>query len=177
MNFLTRLVWTGAADGPARDSRTFSRDLEVSFTEISLPVSAAPAYHGDPARANPEQLFVAAISACQALTYLFMTARSGVPVVSYDDDAEGELELVEGKMRMTRVTLRPRIVLAAGASEVRARELVDKAHAGCFIANSVTTTVQLEPLISSDTAGSADAAGKGNHHGDSHEDAALRTIS
>ena len=68
MNFLTRLVWTGAADGPARDSRTFSRDLEVSVTEVSLPVSAAPAYHGDPARANPEQLFVAAISACQALT-------------------------------------------------------------------------------------------------------------
>jgi organic hydroperoxide reductase OsmC/OhrA len=178
MTFLTRLVWTGSREGAARDTRTFSRDLEMSFADLVLPMSAAPDYHGDATRANPEQLFVASVSACQALTYLFVAARSGVPVVSYDDEAEGELQLVDGKMRMTRVTLRPRIVLMPGADEARARALVDKAHAGCFIANSITTAVRLEPRISVQSgevtdSESAEGAEKGRRHGDSHENADL----
>jgi organic hydroperoxide reductase OsmC/OhrA len=145
--FHTRLVWSGAGRLGGEDPSTFSRDLDVSFGELSLPMSAAPEYRGDAARANPEQLFVAALSACQALTYLFLAARNQVGVQSYADAAEGVLELAEGKMRMTRVTLRPHIVIADARCEARARELVDKAHAGCFIYNSVTATVTIEPRI------------------------------
>lgn len=148
MTFVTRLLWSGAVTGPTTDPETFSRDLQVTFADHTLPVSAASEYHGDATRANPEQLFVGAISACQALTYLFLAARKGVHVISYSDDADGHLEMSDGKLRMTRVTLRPRIVLAEQASEARARELVPRAHAGCFIANSVTTDVRIEPRIS-----------------------------
>jgi organic hydroperoxide reductase OsmC/OhrA len=94
-------------------------------------------------------LFVASLSACQALTYLFLAARGGVAVVGYADDAEGVLGVVEGKLRMSRVTLRPRITLAASADETRARDLIAKAHAGCFIANSVVTTVEIAPAFDS----------------------------
>jgi organic hydroperoxide reductase OsmC/OhrA len=52
---------------------------------------------------------------------------------------------VDAKIRMSRVTLRPHIVLEPGANETRARELVAKAHEGCFIANSVSTPVDIEP--------------------------------
>lgn len=149
MTYVTRLIWSGAAHEATRNSGTFSRALDVSFGDQSLPMSAAPEFRGDAARANPEQLFVAAISSCQALTYLFLAARHGIAVRSYTDDAEGELQMVDGRMRMTSVTLRPRIVIEQGASEVRARELVEKAHHGCFIANSITTAVTLAPLISS----------------------------
>ena len=97
--------------------------------------------------ANPEQLFVAALSACQALTYLFLAAKNRIPVVGYRDDAEGRLGGVDGKVRMSRVILQPRITLEAGASEMRARELVAKAHEGCFIANSVSTPVEIEPTF------------------------------
>lgn len=145
--FTAHLDWTGAARGPARDPASFSRDLEMTFDGITLPMSAAPGYRGDPSRLNPEQLFVAALSACQALTYLYLAARHGIPVMSYTDDAEGRLRAVDGTMRVARVTLRPRIVLEAGADETRARELVAKAHAGCFIANSVTTEIALEPAF------------------------------
>jgi organic hydroperoxide reductase OsmC/OhrA len=79
--FTARLEWTGAAKGPASDPVRYSRDLEVSFGGSVLPMSAAPAYRGDAARANPEQLFIASLSACQALTYLFLAARHNVPVV------------------------------------------------------------------------------------------------
>jgi organic hydroperoxide reductase OsmC/OhrA len=132
--FVSHLEWAGATKGATRDPATFSRDLNVSLAAITLPMSSAPGYRGDHSRANPEQLFVAALSACQALTYLFLAARNKIAVVGYTDDAEGRLELVDGKIRMSQVTLRPRITLDAGVSEIRARELVDEAHNNCFIA-------------------------------------------
>jgi organic hydroperoxide reductase OsmC/OhrA len=145
--FEAHLVWSGAAQGPTRDAATFSRDMDVSFDPITVPMSAAPGYRGDVSRVNPEQLFVASVSSCQALTYLFLAARTGLAVVAYEDVAEGTLEFVDGAMRMTRVILRPRIVLEAGADDRVARELVEKAHRGCFIANSVSTAVDIEPRI------------------------------
>jgi organic hydroperoxide reductase OsmC/OhrA len=147
--FISHLDWTGAAKGPTADPATFSRDLAVSVDAITLPMSSAPSYRGDPSRANPEQLLVASISACQALTYLFLAAKHGVTVVGYTDDAEGRLGIVEGKMRMSRVTLRPRITLDPGADESRARALVAKAHQGCFIGNSVSTPIEIEPTFTS----------------------------
>jgi organic hydroperoxide reductase OsmC/OhrA len=145
--FITHLEWTGASKGATRDPATFSRDLDVSVDAFTLPMSSAPGYRGDPARANPEQLFVAALSSCQALTYLFLAARAGIPVVAYADDAEGHLGIVNGRVRMSRVTLRPRITLETAADEARARDLVAKAHDGCFIANSVSTPIAIEPLF------------------------------
>jgi organic hydroperoxide reductase OsmC/OhrA len=145
--FSAHLEWTGAATGSTRDPAAFSRDLEASFDAITLPMSSAPGYRGDPARANPEQLLVASLSACQALTYLFLAAKNGILVISYADDAEGRLGLVDGRIRMSRVVLRPRITLEAGSDETRARELVAKAHDGCFIANSVSVPVEIAPTI------------------------------
>jgi organic hydroperoxide reductase OsmC/OhrA len=145
--FTSRLEWTGAAAGPTRDPATFSRDLNVSMGDVALAMSSAPGYRGDPSRANPEQLLVASLSACQALTYLFLAAKSEVAVVGYRDDAEGRLALVDGRIRMSRVTLRPLITLAAGTDEERAREIVATAHARCFIANSVSTPVDIVPAF------------------------------
>jgi organic hydroperoxide reductase OsmC/OhrA len=145
--FSSHLEWTGSAKGATRDPATFSRDLNVSVDAITLPMSSAPSYRGDPLRANPEQLFVAALSACQALTYLGLAARNQIAVVGYTDDAEGRLEPVNGKIRMSQVTLRPHITLDVGANETQARELVDKAHHNCFIANSVSATVEIAPTL------------------------------
>jgi organic hydroperoxide reductase OsmC/OhrA len=145
--FTSHLEWTGGTRGPTRDPATFSRDLDLTIGAHPLPMSSAPGYRGDPSRANPEQLLVASISACQALTYLFLAARNGVAVAGYTDDGEGHLGIVDGRVRMSRVTLRPRIVLDVGASETRARELVAKAHEGCFVANSVSTPVHIEPTF------------------------------
>ena len=145
--FRSHLDWSGAAQGATRDASTYSRDLDVMLGSIALPMSAAPGFRGDASRANPEQLFVAALSACQALTYLFLAAKNGVVVTAYRDEAEGRLGVVEGRMQVSRVVLRPHVTLADRASEPKARELVEKAHHDCFIANSTTTPVQLEPVF------------------------------
>lgn len=145
--FTSHLEWSGSSHGATLDPATFSRDLEASFAGMTLPMSSAPGYRGDPERANPEQLLVAALSSCQALTYLYLAARNGVAVVGYTDDAEGRLALVDGRMRMASVTLRPRIALEREEDADLARELVEKAHRGCFISNSVTCTVEIEPTV------------------------------
>jgi len=88
--FISHLEWTGAATGPTRDPATFSRDLNVSVDAITLPMSSAPSYRGDPLRANPEQLFVAALSACQALTYLVLAAKNQIAVVDYTTMPKGD---------------------------------------------------------------------------------------
>ncbi|MDE3155128.1 MAG: OsmC family protein [Acidobacteriota bacterium] len=151
--FRCRLNWSGAAGGPAVEATTFSRDLNVAFEGgPALAMSAAPGYRGDPSRANPEQLLVASLSACQALTYLYLAARAGVGIAGYTDEAEGRLGLVEGRLRLSRVTLRPTIVLVPGADEARARALVEQAHGDCFIANSVLTAVVIEPTFRSSSA-------------------------
>jgi organic hydroperoxide reductase OsmC/OhrA len=158
--FTTRLDWTGAAQGATRDAAAFSRDLQLAASGVLTPMSSAPGFKGDPLRVNPEQLFVGALSACQALTYLFLAARKKVVVTAYVDDAEGVLESIDGRARMSRVTLRPRITLEAGSDEATARALVARAHDGCFIANSVTAAVKIEPVFEM-----ADARGSGMYVG------------
>jgi len=138
--FTARLTWQRTDAGGGTH--------EVAFEgRPSLSVAAAPQYRGDPSRLNPEELFVAALASCQLLTYLALAPRAGVTVLAYDDRPSGTLTMVEKRMRMAEVVLRPRITIDAATDEAKARALVETAHAGCFIANSVRTSVRLEPEI------------------------------
>ena len=150
--FQAHLTWTGASQGGTLSPSGPSRDFEVTLGINTLPLSSAPGFSGDPSRLNPEQLYVAAIAGCQALTYLAIAARERLSVVGYSDEAEGTLERVDGRMRMSRVVLRPKITLegvaddaAAAGGVVQARALVERAHRACFIANSVTARIEIEP--------------------------------
>jgi organic hydroperoxide reductase OsmC/OhrA len=121
--------------------------LDLTVAGIRLPMSAAPDFGGDPLRVNPEQLYVAALSACHALTFLFLAARAHLRVTGYSDDAIGELAMVDGKMRMASVRLRPQVTLAPGVDADETRALIEKAHRQCFIGNSVSAKVEIEPAI------------------------------
>lgn len=145
--FSSHLEWTGAARGTTGAPGDFSRDLSVLVDGQTLAMSSAPAFRGNPARINPEQLYVAAISACQALTYLALAARKQVVIEAYSDDAEGWLEKIDGRLRMSRVRLRPCITFAADADERTARDLIERAHEQCFIGNSVTASIAIEPTF------------------------------
>ena len=133
--------------GTNRDYNSFNRNHRVRFEgKTEIEATAAPEYKGDPGKVNPEEMLVAALSTCQMLTFIAIASMSKVEVLEYRDDAAGKVEKgADGKMRMTRVVLKPRIVLAAGANRDRAAGLVTKAHEQCFISNSVTTEVVVEP--------------------------------
>jgi organic hydroperoxide reductase OsmC/OhrA len=146
--FFSHLDWSGAVKGATREVATLDRDLDVTIDGATIPMSSAPAFGGNPLRVNPEQLYVASLSACHALTFLFLAARDHLLVTGYSDDAVGELAMVDGKMRMAVVKLRPQITLDPGANVEKARLLIEKAHRQCFIGNSVLATVEVEPDIS-----------------------------
>jgi len=96
--------------------------------------------------ADPEQLFVASLSACHMLWFVSLASTMKLVVNRYVDEAQGVLdEHSEGRMAMTRVTLRPAVEFAAPPSPGVLAELHHKAHEKCFIANSVRTQVIVEP--------------------------------
>ena len=102
---------------------------------------------GDPAVLNPEQLLLMAASSCQMLWFLHLAAKARVDVVAYEDDAEALMPEDEEPVRITEVTLRPRITVSGDASEERVRKLVDQAHGYCFIANSLNCAMRIEPTV------------------------------
>ena len=124
---------------------TYSRNHEWRFPGgETVPASAAPAFKGDPARVDPEAALVAAISSCHMLTFLALAAKKRFVVDSYVDDAVGFMEEnEEGRVAVTRVTLRPDIRFggARQPSAADLQKLHHQAHEHCFIANSVRTRV------------------------------------
>jgi organic hydroperoxide reductase OsmC/OhrA len=138
------LTWTGASKGPTASYASYSREYRVAFGgKPPLFGSADPAFRGDPALHNPEDLLLAALSACHMLSYLAVCALAKVAVLSYEDNASGTLaELEPQRSAFTDVLLRPRVVIAAGSDRAKAEALHDQAHKICFIANSVNFPVR-----------------------------------
>lgn len=142
------LTWTGAAAGPTTTYAAYSREYRVEFAgKPALLGSADPAFRGDPALHNPEDLLVAALSACHMLSYLALCARAGIAVRAYRDEARGRMAMKDGRMRFVEVVLHPEVELEPGASLDRAKALHAEAHAVCFIANSVNFPVRNEPTV------------------------------
>jgi len=131
------------------DYDTFVRDHAWTLgAGIRVEASSAPEFRGNPQLTNPEEALVAALASCHMLTFLAVCAKRGIVVDAYEDRAEGILDKnAEGRLCITRVTLRPKITFAAG-TDVDSEKLAGlhaSAHRGCFIANSVKTEVMVEP--------------------------------
>lgn len=128
---------------------TYSRDHTLTFEngQSSL-ASSAPDFVGNPEALNPETLLVGALASCHMLTFLAVCAKRGYVVEHYQDQASGLLDKnAAGKMAITRITLRPKVTFS-GEKQPDATELAklhDRAHANCFIANSVQANVLVEP--------------------------------
>ena len=132
----------------------YVRDHRISAPPAvpTLELSSDPAFRGDPARNNPEQLLVMAASSCQLLSFLAVAARARLDVVAYEDDAEAEMPEDDLPVRITAIRLRPRIRLTAGiggaqATDERVRQLVHLAHNECYIANSLRTEITVDAEI------------------------------
>jgi len=143
------LTWSGASKGPTADYASYSREYRIAFADKPpLVGSADPAFRGDPALHNPEELLLAALSACHMLSYLAVCALAKITVLSYEDSASGTMsEVAPQRSAFTDALLRPRVVIATGSDRAKAAALHDQAHKICFIANSVNFPVRHEATI------------------------------
>lgn len=128
-----------------RHAWRFDGGAEVPGSSSPLSV---PLPYSDPSAVDPEEALVAAISSCHMLWFLGLAAKKGFRVDRYEDDAEGVMEKnEEGKLAITRATLRPRVSFDPAASPTAAEldALHHEAHERCYIANSVRTHIAIEP--------------------------------
>ena len=134
---------------PDFDYRTYNRDHDWRFDAgITVRASANPAYLGSEPCVDPEEAFVASLSSCHMLTFLALAAKKRYIVDGYNDLAVGVLDKdAAGHLAMTRVTLRPLVTFSGEKvpSPEELRQLHERAHHACFIANSVKTEVVVEP--------------------------------
>jgi organic hydroperoxide reductase OsmC/OhrA len=108
-------------------------------------VGSPPEFRGEPDVWAPEELLVGSVNTCMMLTFLTLAQAKGLTPVRYESEAEGLLENVESKYRITEVTVRPRVSLKDNAELERAREIMENVEAQCFISNSIKSKVLLVP--------------------------------
>jgi organic hydroperoxide reductase OsmC/OhrA len=141
----SRLRWTGSTGlGWDHYDREHVAVAPPAEQEVRLTTGEAK---GDPSVLNPEQLLLMAASSCQALWFLHLAAKARIDVVEYEDEAAALMPEDDPPVRITEITLRPRIVVAGDASEERIRKLAETAHEHCYVANSLNGELRLDPQI------------------------------
>ena len=146
----TTLTWTGNLGSGTSGYKHYSRDFALEAEgKTVIAGSSDTVFHGTPGRWNPEEMLVAALSACHKLSYLHLCAVNGVVVTAYVDRAEGFMRFdpTTGSGHFERVVLRPEVTVTAGSDTGKAQELHHRAHELCFIANSVNFAVECDPVI------------------------------
>jgi peroxiredoxin-like protein len=119
------------------------RGLLSAVEKPNVVVGSPPEFKGEPDVWTPEELLIGSVNTCIMLTFLSLAQARGLTPASYESDAEGQLENVEGKFRITEVTVRPHITINEEADLDRAREIIERAETECFISNSVKSKVKI----------------------------------
>ena len=143
-----RTLWTCGPDGPPKSYESYSRNHRIEIAgKPALEASSDPAFRGDPARHNPEDLLVASLSACHMLWYLHLAVVKGIRILGYEDRAYGIMAETPRPGRFVEVVLRPTVTIARGGDKALAATLHERARAECYVANSVNFPVRHEPTI------------------------------
>ncbi|MBS1766517.1 MAG: OsmC family protein [Acidobacteria bacterium] len=137
------ITWTGDTM-----AESYTRDAVAAASgKVSLPLSSAAEYAGSAERWNPEDLLGAALANCHMLTFLALAAKTRTQVLGYEDRAESVLDTLEKVTWISEIRLRPTIKVAKGTDAAKVRELFEKAHKYCFVANSIKSKVTMDPVI------------------------------
>lgn len=142
-HYQIEVQWTGNTGQGTTGYRDYDRSHVISVEGKSIiEGSSDPAFRGDKIKYNPEELFVASLSACHMLWYLHLCAEAGVIVTSYSDRATGIMEeSTEDGGRFTEVTLFPSVTVKEKGMIEKANAIHEEANRRCFIANSVNFKV------------------------------------
>jgi organic hydroperoxide reductase OsmC/OhrA len=150
--FKAKLNWNSTPKEAVSASKKYLKTHQIAIEgkEI-LKISAAKAFKGDPNLYNPEDLLLSSLVSCHMMSYLYVCSQNGIDVVSYQDDAEGTLEVSEnGSGRFVEVRLYPKVVIQQSEKIEEALRLHTKANELCFIANSCNFKIVHFPICESE---------------------------
>jgi organic hydroperoxide reductase OsmC/OhrA len=142
--YTSALVWTGNRGEGTRTYRGYDRSWEIRTPgKAVIACSNDPLLGGDPARPNPEDLLLSALSACHMLWYLHLASKAGIVVHNYRDEPLGVGETApDGAGRFVRAVLRPVIEVEQGSDLALADSIHGQVHHYCFIARSVAFPIE-----------------------------------
>ena len=148
--YTAKIDWAREGDdfGRGRYSRVHAWRFDGGIEVAASPSpDMVPAPWSNPANVDPEEAFVASVASCHLLTFLFIAAKAGFAVHSYEDQAEGVMtKNATGRLWVSQVTLHPKIEWQGDRvpSAAELEQLHETVHAECFIANSVRTEIRVE---------------------------------
>ncbi len=140
-HYATRLDWSGSTGVGYAD---YPREHSVRPAgKAALALSADPAFRGDAAVTNPEELLLAAASSCQLLSFLAVAARARADVTGYTDEAEAVMEESGEPLWVNEIRLNPVIEVAGDAQPEKFERWLRIAHKECFIARSLRSRMTI----------------------------------
>ena len=148
-HYTLSITWTGNLGTGTSAYRAYSRNHEVqSKGKPIVPGSSDPSFRGDPARYNPEELFVSTLSSCHMLWVLHLCSVNKITVVAYEDHPEGIMvENKDGSGHFEEVVLKPKVSILEADKAEMLDDIHHQAHALCFIAASVKCDVRTEGKV------------------------------
>ncbi len=124
------------------------KGILCSSGKPTIEVSAPAAFKGQEGMWTPEELFVASVNTCIKLTFIHYAQRDKLEFLSYESEAEGTLESVEGRFMFSELKVRPKIKLSSSNQIEKAKELIQLSEKNCLITNSIKSKVEVIPEIS-----------------------------
>ncbi len=122
--------------------------LTSPATPSQIEVATPPEFpNGVKEKWTPEHLFVAAVNSCLMSTFLLIADNSKFEFISFESNAVGKIEKVDGKFAVTEIILKPKMVIPGTQNEGRAKRVLEMSEKACAIANSIKTKITLEPMV------------------------------
>ena len=143
-NYKSNLIWTGAGTQGTKNYVSYDRDYEIHIEGKPIILgSSDPMFRGNPDVHNPEDMFLASVSACHMLWFLHICSTNRIVVSAYNDHAEGTMhDGADGAGQFTSITLHPHATIEHKSDLRKAHEAHVEANKKCFIANSLNFPVK-----------------------------------
>ena len=119
------------------------KGLLSSLDKLNIEVATPPEFKGHRGKWSPEDLFVAAVNSCIMTTFLYYAQKNNLNLLNYNSKTCGVLEMQEGKLVFTQISVEPKIVVVSSEACQMAREFIDKAKDNCLISNSIRSKVEI----------------------------------
>lgn len=145
--YTARISWK--SDSPDEFTRNkYTRGHTWEFDGgVTVPASSSPQVVRVPfsveAAVDPEEALVASAASCHMLTFLWLAAKDGFNIASYEDNAVGEMAAMkDGRQWMSKITLDPHIEwIGEPPTDHQLADLHYRAHEQCYIANSIKSEI------------------------------------